>query len=64
MRQNLTVTYGVRYSLLQAPYESNGQQIAPTVDTDDWFRKRGAAAALGQIYEPDLNLRTQWTSER
>jgi hypothetical protein len=55
-RQNLTITYGLRYSYLQAPYESNGQQIAPTVDTNDWFEKRGAAAALGQIYEPDLTF--------
>jgi len=52
----LIVTYGVRYTLLQAPYEVNGQQIATTVDTHDWFVKRGEAAAQGQIYEPDLSF--------
>jgi hypothetical protein len=52
----LIVTYGVRYTLLQAPYEVNGQQIATTVDTHDWFVKRGEAAAQGQIYEPDLTF--------
>ena len=52
----LIVTYGVRYTLLQAPYEINGQQIATTVDTHDWFVKRGEAAAQGQIYEPDLTF--------
>ena len=51
---NLTVTYGLRYTLLQTPYEVNGQQIAPTVDTNEWFLQRGEAAAHGQIYEPNL----------
>jgi hypothetical protein len=56
IRPNLTLTYGVRYTLLQVPYETNGQQIAPTVDTRDWFLKRGEAAAQGQIYEPNLTF--------
>jgi len=47
IKSNLTVTYGIRHSLLQAPYEANGQQIAPTVDTDAWFRTRGTDAAQG-----------------
>ncbi|MGA2166621.1 MAG: TonB-dependent receptor [Terracidiphilus sp.] len=51
-RRNLTVTYGVRYTYLQTPYETNGQQIAPTVDTDAWYKKRESAAQQGQIYEP------------
>jgi hypothetical protein len=53
---SVIVTYGVRYTLLQAPWEVNGQQIATTVDTQDWFIKRGEAAAQGQIYEPDLTF--------
>jgi outer membrane receptor for ferrienterochelin and colicin len=40
VRPNLTLTYGVRYSLLQAPYEVDGQQIAPTVDLHQWFLNR------------------------
>jgi hypothetical protein len=54
--QKLTLTYGIRYSYLQAPYEANGQQIAPTVDTNEWFNKRGAAAAAGQVYEANLTF--------
>jgi len=54
VRRNLTLTYGVRYTLLQTPYETHGQQIAPTVDTHQWFMQRGLAAAHGEIYEPDL----------
>jgi Carboxypeptidase regulatory-like domain len=56
IRPNLTLTYGLRYTLLQTPYEVNGQQIAPTVDTHDWYLKRGEAAAQGQIYEPNLEF--------
>ncbi len=53
-RPNLTITYGIRQTILQTPYEENGQQIAPTIDTDAWFKQRGSAAALGQVYEPLL----------
>ncbi|MGD0733280.1 MAG: hypothetical protein ABR956_18590, partial [Terracidiphilus sp.] len=51
-----TVTYGLRHSLLQAPYESNGQQISPTVDTHNWYLERGAAAAKGQVFEQPLSF--------
>ena len=27
------------YSLLQPPYEVNGNQVSPTVSTSDWFKK-------------------------
>lgn len=52
----LTVTYGLRHSILQAPYETKGQQIAPTVDTHAWFLKRGAAAAQGDYFEDSLEF--------
>jgi hypothetical protein len=55
-RPNLTLTFGLRHTILQTPYETNGQQIAPTVDTHQWFLQRGAAAAQGQTYEPELNF--------
>jgi hypothetical protein len=54
IRPNLTLTYGVRYSFQQTPYEVNGQQIAPTVDMHEWYLERGQAASIGQIYEPNL----------
>lgn len=53
-RHNLTITAGVRHTILQTPYETGGQQVAPTVDTHDWFMKRGQAAAKGQVFEDDL----------
>ncbi len=54
VKPNLTITFGLRHTILQTPYETKGQQIAPTVDTHDWYLQRGAAAAEGQVYEPDL----------
>ncbi|UWZ81953.1 TonB-dependent receptor [Occallatibacter riparius] len=54
IRPNLTVTYGVRYSYLETPWETKGQQIAPTIDTHAWARQRELAAEQGQIYEQDL----------
>jgi hypothetical protein len=52
IKPNLTFTYGLRYSILQPPYENTGTQVAPTVSLHDWFSQRGAAAAEGQAYEP------------
>src|SRR5262249_12217777 len=40
LRSNLTITLGVRHSLLQTPYEVHGQQVAPTIDLHQWFENR------------------------
>lgn len=55
VRPNLTMTFGIRHTLLQTPYEANGQQVAPTVDTNAWYRKRQEYASRGEIY-PDQIL--------
>ncbi len=52
IKPNLTFTYGLRYSILQPPYETTGTQVSPTLSLHDWFAQRGAAAAQGQAYEP------------
>jgi hypothetical protein len=54
MLPNLTVTFGVRYSYLETPWETNGQQMSPTIDTHDWYLQRESAAQAGQIYEENL----------
>ncbi len=51
---NLTLTFGLRHTILQTPYETKGQQITPTIDTHAWYMEREAAAQRGQIDEPDL----------
>jgi hypothetical protein len=53
---NLTITYGIRHTILQTPYETKGQQVTPTIDTHAWFTQRESAALQGQIYEPDLTF--------
>jgi hypothetical protein len=55
-RRNLNVTLGMRHTLLQTPYEANGQQISPTIDMDAWYKQRETAALQGQIYEPEVFL--------
>ena len=53
---NLTLTFGVRQTILQTPWETHGQQVSPTIDTHAWYMQREAAAQQGQIYEPDLTF--------
>ncbi len=53
---NLTLTFGLRHTILQTPWETKGQQVAPTIDTHTWYNQRETAALQGQIYEPDLTF--------
>ncbi|HTS38398.1 MAG TPA: carboxypeptidase-like regulatory domain-containing protein [Candidatus Solibacter sp.] len=55
IRTNLTLTAGVRYSLLQPPYEVDGNQAAPSIDIDNLFAQRAKAQLLGQSYSPGQN---------
>ncbi|MFZ0771151.1 MAG: carboxypeptidase-like regulatory domain-containing protein [Candidatus Sulfotelmatobacter sp.] len=52
----LTVTYGLRYSLLQPPFENTGNQVSPTIDMHQWFVNRGINAINGQAVQPDLTF--------
>ena len=56
VKPNLTLTFGIRHTILQTPWETTGQQVAPTIDTHAWFQQRAAAAAKGQVYEPDFTF--------
>jgi hypothetical protein len=47
---NLVLTGGLRYSLLQPPYEVNGNQVSPTVSTSEWFKQRDQAMLAGQPF--------------
>ena len=55
-RPNLTITLGLRYTVLQTPWETHGQEVAPTIDMDTWYKQRESAALQGQVYEPDLTF--------
>jgi len=53
---NLVLTYGLRYSLLQPPFENTGNQVAPTVDMHQWFINRWQNANIGNVVQPDLTF--------
>jgi hypothetical protein len=52
---NLVVTAGLRYSLLQPPYETGGVQAAPDISIHDFFARRGQAMLRGQTFSPGQN---------
>jgi hypothetical protein len=56
IRPNLTLNFGLHYTLLQAPYEVNGQQVAPTTNLYQWFENRGQQAALGISDQPYISF--------
>lgn len=56
IKPNFTFTYGLRYSILQPPYETTGLQVAPTISLHDWFLQRGVDAAQGQGFEPPVSF--------
>jgi hypothetical protein len=47
MRPNLTLSYGLRYSLFSPPWETNGTQVSPTISLGDWFQQRAAKMLTG-----------------
>ena len=42
--------------MLQPPYETHGNQVAPTVSMNDWFQKRGQAMLAGQTYNQLITI--------
>jgi len=52
----LVVTYGLRYTLLEPPYETNGEQIAPSISTESFLDTRGTVMAAGQTYNPPISF--------
>ncbi len=54
--RDLTVTYGLRYTSLQVPYEVHGQEVAPTVNLHQWFQQRGIDAAHGVTTQPEVSF--------
>jgi hypothetical protein len=50
------LTFGIRHTILQTPWETKGQQVAPTIDTDAWYKQRESAAQGGGIYEPNIQF--------
>jgi Carboxypeptidase regulatory-like domain len=53
---NLVLTGGLRYSLLQPPYEKNGNEVAPSVSLNSWFKGRDTAMLQGNTYRPTVSM--------
>ncbi len=53
---NLVFTYGLRYSLLQPPYESSGNQVSPTVNMNQWYTNRWQQMYQGNVDQPNLSF--------
>lgn len=49
---NLVLTGGLRYTILQPPYETTGTQVAPTFSLHDWFATRGQDMMQGIPFHP------------
>ncbi len=47
IRRNLTITAGIRLSIMPPVRETNGQQISPSVPLSTWLGQRGQLAAQG-----------------
>jgi hypothetical protein len=55
-RHNLTVTYGLRWTFLQPPYEKNGVQVAPTTSLNRWFKERAQTMASGLPFNNPISF--------
>jgi hypothetical protein len=53
---SLTITAGLRYSLLQPPYEANGEQVSPNFSLHDFLLQRAAHMNAGQPYVPQISF--------
>ncbi len=55
-RPNLTITYGLRWTFLQPPYEKNGVQVAPTTSLNRWFKERDQTMVNGQAFNQPISF--------
>ncbi len=56
IKPNLTVTYGLRWTLLQPPYEKNGVEVAPTFILNNWFKQRDATMLTGGAFDDPISF--------
>jgi hypothetical protein len=55
-KQNLTITYGLRWSTSTPVYEVNGVQVKPTVSLGDYFRQRVEGADRGVPFNDPITV--------
>jgi hypothetical protein len=52
----LVLTYGLRYTLLQPPYETAGEEVVPSISLEGFFKSRAAAMLQGQTFNPPISF--------
>ena len=55
-KSNLTITYGLRWTFLQPPYEVNGVQVAPTTSLNRWFKDRAQTQYAGLPFNNPISF--------
>lgn len=56
VKPNLTITYGLRWTLLQPPYEKNGVQVAPNFSLNNWFKQRSETMTAGLPFNDPITF--------
>jgi hypothetical protein len=56
IRDNVTLTYGLRYGLSRPVYERNGFQTRPSIGLNDYFLRRVTAAQQGKNYDEPITV--------
>jgi len=56
VRDNVTLTYGMRYGLSRPVYERNGFQTRPSIGLQEYLDKRFEAASRGQNFNEPLTV--------
>lgn len=56
IKSNLTLTAGLRYTLLQPPYEISGNQIVPNISLHDFFETRMKDMVQGLSFSPNFSF--------
>jgi hypothetical protein len=54
VKPNLTITAGLRYSLLQPVYETNGNQVSPNVSLNQFVSNRALAMEQGETFDETI----------
>jgi hypothetical protein len=55
-KPNLTLNYGLRYSIFSPPWETSGTQVAPNPSLHDWFNLRQQEMAQGLASNSDPTI--------
>jgi carboxypeptidase family protein len=55
-KPNLTLNYGLRYSIFSPPWETSGTQVAPSPSLHDWFNLRLHEMLAGQGSNADPTI--------